>query len=1362
MGSHEITVNAGMVSDREYGQRNGQAKPETSAEGSLSIALASSQGSSAPIRDAYEDASRLAITASAQLPARPGRHGNEHASKSNSMTSTNYEMKQDRAVEALAIQTPHEATRFPSGKNVDFYPWTGEHAEDSISEHVIRSGYFEQQKPNLNESQTARPSLWGHLKNKSGLHTMSSLLVALLEKRQATGRVSATSTFKPPPRVTFKDKRREEWLHDLANPTVTLRLLSRTIPHGLRGKGLLEQCLSKNIPSSRAVWLVKCVGANEMRAFKRKGYAGVMGSAGELKWIREWTTHVEQFVDNAIEADCDETWKAKMTYTIRLASHLFSERLVDHEHYLNWLLASFEGSGLDRIPIWLLLIRIHWENLVSRRQHGWRLAGGLLHHLEVATSHDDPETHPECLIAPKVFDEYKHLLILIADQGLALECAFRLLENRNTRISPQNSRVAHQPSPKKKLVDYLDAPKHAFQLASLASDVLEMVHHWEEAAEVVLHWASSAYRQGHHRLYLATGLLRDWRAKGLDTDGVLLRYLSRVDPRSDIEERNLFRIVVELAWTKDFFVGRYLRYLISIGAHEVGRFPTGKAIPCITRLIYEFSIPDLPPPTLYLRNDLMDGMDHTDEAELELLAAAKTFIAQHILIFSNSVSKSSTIDFVTLSKLTFSARLNLSRWLRAELLDRMTHSDLQTTNSGAPTYELVEIEEYPEANPGTVPFLLRLTGEQFKFVRDVIEQLEDFSVLANILEVAVNSSNSAILCTIAETLADHVEVFSVMGALGAVSRKLFARCTQDDAEDLIDRELYQALSELSCRIDIDVEVIQQLSGHMVRYGQKNTNPVCSPASERTFELPTAMEAISDEAFEWVAKNTTGMDEHRFRQIFDSLIARTCVQHAKNERANAATAPLLRRLRDLNSQLFNQLLYGWLSGCLQDTHGNNMRPVITALVAAGCLDLAEFVRFANRRTAEVVVRDAQKGAMFALRALEAVLPSECASELGKVQAVLNDAHKFATVFGIGSNAKASLSISKMVQDLTNGNESLSAPKAVRLRRIVESVDEISLPFCQLQLRQTLAEDGPSSETAESETINTLFEAISGLLDKDQSLASLLLDSLEQTYLRKIGDVAKWKVLSAVPNWIGEVDASSLPPSAPSFRMDKTTIKKYLVIVHYSTSSSKDDDAQFTSALMQKLRTLVGTLVPRKDANGDVKSQGRSGTTPADKDVDGVITCSFQLMSATADAQTQVRKIHARNVLWDTRLSSIFGSSPDPDGWLSLSSSPHLLTERTSNPKTATSTEEGHKSHVGIRSQQGRSMAGAPPTSLPISQGSTNHQQHNPPAVGQQSSGSSTQRITPFVLRRWEILPDSSSNTGANDTALNLGLFGARKV
>lgn len=37
-----------------------------------------------------------------------------------------------------------------------------------------------------------------------------------------------------------------------------------------------------------------------------------------------------------------------------------------------------------------------------------------------------------------------------------------------------------------------------------------------------------------------------------------------------------------------------------------------------------------------------------------------------------------------------------------------------------------------------------------------------------------------------------------------------------------------------------------------------------------------------------------------------------------------------------------------------------------------------------------------------------------------------------------------------------------------------------------------------------------------------------------------------------------------------------------------------------------------------------------------------------------------------------------------------------------------------------------------------------------------------RPMPFLLRRWEILPDPASNAGGNDTALSLGLFEARRV
>lgn len=61
---------------------------------------------------------------------------------------------------------------------------------------------------------------------------------------------------------------------------------------------MLDHCMEKKIPTSRAVWLAKCVGANEIRAFKRKGPGGVISVGGEIKWIKDWTSNLEQFLDN--------------------------------------------------------------------------------------------------------------------------------------------------------------------------------------------------------------------------------------------------------------------------------------------------------------------------------------------------------------------------------------------------------------------------------------------------------------------------------------------------------------------------------------------------------------------------------------------------------------------------------------------------------------------------------------------------------------------------------------------------------------------------------------------------------------------------------------------------------------------------------------------------------------------------------------------------------------------------------------------------------------------------------------------------------------------------------------------------------
>ena len=189
----------------------------------------------------------------------------------------------------------------------DFFPYIANSNDDILTEPLVKQGISN--KPQImNETNTARPSLWTNLKNKSGLSTLSTLFVAVLEKRQACGRLTAANTFKPPPRLTLRDSTREAWLHDLANPTVGLRRLSRTIPHGITGKVLLEQCLNKNIPIPRAMWLAKCVGINEMRSHQRKGQAGT------ITWVRGWTSSVEQFLDSTIATIGQRDWKPRITY----------------------------------------------------------------------------------------------------------------------------------------------------------------------------------------------------------------------------------------------------------------------------------------------------------------------------------------------------------------------------------------------------------------------------------------------------------------------------------------------------------------------------------------------------------------------------------------------------------------------------------------------------------------------------------------------------------------------------------------------------------------------------------------------------------------------------------------------------------------------------------------------------------------------------------------------------------------------------------------------------------------------------------------------------------------------------------------
>ncbi|RPA81838.1 hypothetical protein BJ508DRAFT_107318 [Ascobolus immersus RN42] len=213
----------------------------------------------------------------------------------------------------------------PSSYSKDRFFWTGDHQEDRLNELRARNGFSDKLSV-ANENGSVRAVIHGELGRKGALLLLSSYLRMACTKRKHAFMLNTAHMFKPPPRVTLVDSRRDNWLDDLANLRVPLRKLSRTIPHGVRGASLIEHCASRHITYYRSVWLCRCVNSNELRGLKRK--AGTSSAPLYIKWMEEWTVHVLEAVFRGVLSGSIRGRK-HIRYMLGLFSQMANEQLLD-------------------------------------------------------------------------------------------------------------------------------------------------------------------------------------------------------------------------------------------------------------------------------------------------------------------------------------------------------------------------------------------------------------------------------------------------------------------------------------------------------------------------------------------------------------------------------------------------------------------------------------------------------------------------------------------------------------------------------------------------------------------------------------------------------------------------------------------------------------------------------------------------------------------------------------------------------------------------------------------------------------------------------------------------------------------------
>ena len=165
----------------------------------------------------------------------------------------------------------------------DFYPPYPGQPEDDMSEPTVRAGISS--KPVVgNETFSAHDMIYDRLKSGGITSLLENLFTEIVARKEELNFDSIQSfEHRLPPRVTLNDFKLNSYIKDLADPTVPLYKLSKSVPHGYRGEKMLDMLWGTTSNQSgqtklsaainaprpsveipRAVWFIRVVGATEI------------------------------------------------------------------------------------------------------------------------------------------------------------------------------------------------------------------------------------------------------------------------------------------------------------------------------------------------------------------------------------------------------------------------------------------------------------------------------------------------------------------------------------------------------------------------------------------------------------------------------------------------------------------------------------------------------------------------------------------------------------------------------------------------------------------------------------------------------------------------------------------------------------------------------------------------------------------------------------------------------------------------------------------------------------------------------------------------------------------------------------------
>ncbi|KAI1824376.1 transcription mediator subunit Med12 [Xylaria intraflava] len=1378
---------------------------------------------------------------SAPLPMPPRRGRFVAPTKRFQPPPTNAPPKKESRPKPFVLDVPPEAPRYPNmGKqepcgrtgnseggtrrdtntcagHADFSPWRGGHPEDQFSDNIIRIGYFDKvPSPPSQEAASAKGTLFPALKHKSGLHTLSTIFTSILNQRRHIGQITSSSTFKPPPRVTLTDTKREVWLKDLANSAIPLRRLSRTIPHGIRGRVLLDQCLNKNVPTDRAVWLAKCVGANEIRAFKRKGVNNTFVMGGEAKWIRDWTLCVEQFVEAIISAFTEEDWKAKVTYAIRLATHLYAEHLLDRDHYIDWLVSGLENTDEAKLPMWLLIVQIYWKDMLKLRRHGRRLATAMLnHHCSIYDSPDRDillplSTHlgslteslisasPDSFVHPTTWCKFRDSLqSFVSSRQETAHAAFKAIDARNDSLTSSNIRT--RPAIRSILIGLLDNMLRLPFKDDVSTQIQKATRNAPVLIRTTLEWCTSLYRYGTAKVYIAATVMRSITDPNTDLTAEILAFLDTGALQEAPRKQSIYHLISELVRSGHFCIPQYIQWLIARG----GLLDSSEAQPdgpCSTRLLVEISAQSFNDSMRGLRASLLRRASFSVEDEASDIGTAIKYIKHALCVPLDP--NDSILERPPMSVQKLAKRIGLSsRSLKCEICAWLANDFI-----GSIAQQL-QSEKAHLVPPESL----------LDVVRTLLEAAQDFTMLDTTLGYMVHSSNVEILSYCVNTLSLHLPVFFAIGSAKPLFHSFYERLrTISGEQGLGARPLLASLANLAPRLPGVEAIASQLRHELLLADRNNGVDASSPLSDNMATQLQDDETGLSEQIEKLA-NYTSADKHTMERLFHTIVSKLASCWARGDERQRAYSCLLSRLRVFDTQYFDTLMKDWVQHIRKLTRRAPIAQMYPLLVSSGCLSLttllATALRSQHQQTQSNAVGSAStymqeilqmlmkpllpdqimtSGDCYRFRIIQAQARLEYAKEVmllirGSLAEYAASRNQMPPRPQPLDDEKVKCHLFELLRDLVlidpqaaSQTLSLKSPD-VKLAALIEGLttkllqsgggqktfeqvlelaNEFTLPFCQVKLSLNLAIHDPSTPEG-AERLQVQFEQLSTAMDNaiaaDNIMWTGMLPYLSSDITLHLKNRAETRFLDLVPSM------KNLPFEAARSKCDIHMAENLLTVVDSvlrGTLTSKL--SPFSNGMADRLTDLWEILGSTNEECAELKTAVLTHWLP-------LFISYLALQASQCSAVVDPSKVPGG----DTRgrvLVILAGIVLELDKYPSSQLGPRIfdvaLVLADNLPEEArlqcVRAVKDYTADSRLRYLFSFSPDPAENFMLAHRDKSTAGPYERRIMAMNMAMGMPPEKLTPFTFRRWEILNEPTPNIGENDTSLSLTLFDARKI